>query len=107
VIGNPPYFSMSKIKNQTDYFRKAGFETYSKGTDIYCLFYERGGQLLKNEGFLTYITSNSWLRAIYGELLKKYFLHNLQPTSLLNIEDIQIFEEATVESNIITLQKRN
>jgi hypothetical protein len=106
VIGNPPYFSMSKIKNQTDYFRKAGFETYSKGTDIYCLFYERGGQLLKNEGFLTYITSNSWLRAIYGELLKKYFLHNLQPTSLLNIEDIQIFEEATVESNIITLQKR-
>ena len=106
VIGNPPYFSMSKLKEQADYFSKAGYETYSKGADIYCLFYELGGRILKNEGFLTYITSNSWLRAIYGELLKAYFMKSLQPISLLNIEDVQIFEEATVESNIITLQKR-
>ncbi len=106
VIGNPPYFSMSKLKEQADYFSKAGYETYSKGADIYCLFYELGGKILKNEGILTYITSNSWLRAIYGELLKAYFVKNLQPISLLNIEDIQVFEEATVESNIITLQKR-
>lgn len=106
VIGNPPYFSMSKLKEQADYFSRAGYETYSKGADIYCLFYELGGEILKNEGFLTYITSNSWLRAIYGELLKAYFMKSLQPISLLNIEDIQIFEEATVESNIITLQRR-
>jgi type II restriction/modification system DNA methylase subunit YeeA len=106
VIGNPPYFSMSKLKEQAVYFSRAEFETYSKGADIYCLFYELGGRILKNEGFITYITSNSWLRAIYGELLKAYFMKSLQPISLLNIEDIQIFEEATVESNIITLQKR-
>lgn len=106
VIGNPPYFSMSKLKDQSDYFLKAGFETYSKGADIYCLFYELGGKVLKNDGFITYITSNSWLRAIYGELLKSYFMRTLQPILLLNIEDIQVFEEATVESNIITLQKR-
>jgi hypothetical protein len=106
VIGNPPYFSMSKLKEQADYFSRAGYETYSKGADIYCLFYELGGRILQNKGFLTYITSNSWLRAIYGELLKAYFMKSLQPISLLNIEDVQIFEEATVESNIITLQKR-
>nr|WP_232623086.1 TaqI-like C-terminal specificity domain-containing protein [Pareuzebyella sediminis] len=106
VIGNPPYFSMSKIKMQADYFSKAGYDTYSKGADIYCLFYELGGEILKKEGYLTYITSNSWLRAIYGKSLKTYFMKTLQPISLLNIEDIQIFEEATVESNIITLQKR-
>ncbi|WP_310380849.1 Eco57I restriction-modification methylase domain-containing protein [Flavobacterium sp.] len=105
VIGNPPYFSLSKVKEQSEYFSKAGFLTYSKGADIYCLFYELGGNILKPFGFLTYITSNSWLRAIYGELLKNYFLNNLQPIALLNIEDVQIFEEATVESNIITLQK--
>lgn len=106
VIGNPPYFSMSKLKDQADYFSRSAFETYSKGADIYCLFYELSGRILKKEGHITYITSNSWLRAIYGVLLKEYFLKNLQPISLLNIEDIQVFEEATVESNIITLQKR-
>ncbi|MBL0305718.1 MAG: Eco57I restriction-modification methylase domain-containing protein [Chitinophagaceae bacterium] len=106
VIGNPPYFSLSKIKEQADYFVKAGYKTYSKSADIYCLFYERGNQLLKDNGYLTYITSNSWLKSIYGDLLKKYFSEHMQPISLLNIEDVQIFEEATVESNIITLKKK-
>lgn len=106
VIGNPPYFSLSKIKEQADFFVKAGYKTYSKGADIYCLFYERGNQLLKDNGYLTYITSNSWLKSIYGDLLKKYFSEHMQPMSLLNIEDVQIFEEATVESNIITLKKK-
>ncbi|WP_407522998.1 TaqI-like C-terminal specificity domain-containing protein [Lacibacter sp. MH-610] len=107
VIGNPPYFALSKIKEQSDYFSKANYVTYSKGADIYCLFYELGGNILKPFGLLTYITSNSWLRAIYGEPLKMYFVEKLQPIILINIEDIQVFEEATVESNIITLQKSN
>lgn len=107
VIGNPPYFSLSKIKEQSNYFESAGYLTYSKGADIYCLFYERGNQILKSNGILTFITSNSWLRAIYGELLKNYFTIQMQPIDLLNIEDTQIFDEATVESNILSLRKGN
>ncbi|QEI43472.1 Modification methylase PaeR7I [Dolichospermum sp. UHCC 0315A] len=106
VIGNPPYISLSKIKekSQTAYFEN-NYQTYTKGSDIYCLFYEKGSCLLRKAGFLTYITSNSWLRTIYGDSLKKYLIENLQPQTLLNIEDMQIFEEATVESNIIILKK--
>ncbi|MFM9947933.1 MAG: Eco57I restriction-modification methylase domain-containing protein [Saprospiraceae bacterium] len=104
VVGNPPYFSLSKIKEQASIY-EVSYQTYSKGSDIYCLFYERGNQILKTGGLLTYVTSNSWLRAIYGELLKKYFQENVQPVYLLNIEDAQVFEEATVESNILMLQK--
>lgn len=105
VIGNPPYFGLSKLKDYGTYFSE-NYQTYSKGSDIYCLFYERGGSILRKNGFLTYITSNSWLRAIYGDLLKTYFRTSLAPISLLNIEDVQVFEEATVESNILTLQKK-
>jgi len=105
VIGNPPYISLSKMKQQAVYFSNSEYKTYSKGTDIYCLFYEKGNQILRANGYLTYITSNSWLKSIYGDLLKKYFTENMQPLILLNVQDIQIFEEATVESNIITLQK--
>ena len=106
VIGNPPYFSLSKIKekNQTAYFEN-NYQTYTRGSDIYCLFYEKGSCLLRKAGFLTYITSNSWLKTIYGDLLKKYLIENLQPQTLLNIEDMQIFEEVTVESNIFILKK--
>jgi len=106
VIGNPPYMQLSKIKEQGRFFEGTGFQTYSKGSDIYCLFYERANQVLKSNGILTFITSNSWLKAIYGDLLKKYFTEHMQPLNLLNIEDIQLFEEATVESNILTLLKK-
>ncbi len=106
VIGNPPYFSLSKIKEkyQTAYFEN-NYQTYTKGSDIYCLFYEKGSYILRKKGLLTYITSNSWLKTIYGDSLKKYLIENMQPQTLLNIEDIQIFEEATVESDIIILKK--
>ncbi len=107
VIGNPPYYSLSKAQEFSKYFEEAGYKTYTKGADIYCLFYEKGNQILKQERYLTYITSNSWLRSIYGIQLKKYFNEHMHPINLLNIEDIQIFEEATVESNIIMLQKDN
>ena len=105
VIGNPPYVSLSKMKEQSCHFESAGYLTYNKGADLYCLFYEKGCQILKAGGLLSFITSNSWLRAIYGDLLKKYFIEYMQPISLLNIEDVQVFDEATVESNIIMLQK--
>lgn len=105
VIGNPPYYSLSKNKDLANYLEEAKFVTYSKSTDIYCIFYERGYQILRANGLLTYITSNSWLRAIYGNQLKQFFKDSMQPLTLLNIEDFQVFDEATVESNIITLQK--
>jgi type II restriction/modification system DNA methylase subunit YeeA len=105
VIGNPPYFSMSKIKEQSSYFENAGYLTYSKSADIYCLFYEKGVQLLKSKGILTYITSNSWLRTQYGQLVRKFLVEKTNPLQLINIEDIQVFEDATVESNIIEIEK--
>jgi type II restriction/modification system DNA methylase subunit YeeA len=105
VIGNPPYYSLSKNKELAKYLEKAKFKTYTNTADIYCIFYERGYHILRKNGLLTYITSNSWLRAIYGNHLKQFFKDSMQPVSLLIIEDIQIFDEATVESNIITLQK--
>ncbi|MCF8465715.1 MAG: Eco57I restriction-modification methylase domain-containing protein [Flavobacteriales bacterium] len=105
VIGNPPYFSLSKLEDESKYFETSNYQTFLKGTDIYCLFYELGGHLLSTNGSLTYITSNSWLRAKYGDPLKVFMTSYLNPLALLNIEDIQVFEEATVESNIIFLEK--
>jgi len=105
VIGNPPYISLSKIKEQTAWFENAGYETFTKVSDIYCIFYEKGVQLLANNGILTFITSNSWMRTQYGEALRKFFVKKTNPILLINIEDSQVFEEATVESNILIVQK--
>jgi adenine-specific DNA-methyltransferase len=106
VVGNPPYFSLSKIKEYGKEF-ETNYFTYSKSSDIYCLFYEKGIQIVKNQGLVTYITSNSWLKTQYGESLRVFFENKTNPLILINIEDAQIFEEATVESNILIIKNDN
>ena len=36
-------------------------------------FYKRGAELLRRSGILTYISSNKFLRAGYGERLRDFF----------------------------------
>jgi type II restriction/modification system DNA methylase subunit YeeA len=105
VIGNPPYISLQRMKGQSKIFEDGLYSTYTKLGDIYCLFFEKGIQLLRDNGYLTYVTSNSWMRTQYGKPLRHFFLHKTNPQLLLNIEDTQLFDEATVESNILTTQK--
>ena len=107
VIGNPPYKSLQKMKSEQKIFEALDYKTYSKSSDLYCLFYEKGIQLLKLKGLVSYITSNSWMKTQYGELLRKYLTEKNNPLVLVNIEDTQVFNEATVESNIIIIQKDN
>lgn len=107
MIGNPPYIQLQKMGKETNILQEAGFETFARTGDIYCLFYEKGIDLLKkNEGVLSYITSNSWMKTKYGEALRKFFVEKTNPIKLLNFEDTQIFPSATVEVNILISKKQ-
>lgn len=102
VIGNPPYYQIQKFdeKDKKD-LQNANYSTFSRTGDIYCLFYEKGIELLKNKGVLSYITSNTWMRTKFGEKMRSYFVENSNPYKLLNFEDTKIFPSATVEVNIV------
>ncbi|MFN4233239.1 MAG: Eco57I restriction-modification methylase domain-containing protein [Bacteroidia bacterium] len=104
VIGNPPYIQLQKDGGSlAKQYENQGFETFERTGDIYSLFYEKGMQLLKNKGVLTYITSNKWMRAGYGKSTRAFFCkHN--PLKLIDLGS-GIFESATVDTNILTLQK--
>ena len=71
---------------------------------MYQLFFERGCQLLRSSyGLLAYITSNSWLRAKYGERLRRYFSDNYTPLSLLDLGK-DVFDSAIVDSSVLLLR---
>lgn len=105
VIGNPPYLQIQKMGEDVERLEKAGYQTFSRTSDIYCLFYEQGFNLLKPLGVLTYITSNTWMRTKFGEALRQYFRKECQTVTLINFEDTRIFRAATVETNIILCKK--
>ncbi|KKQ45982.1 MAG: hypothetical protein US63_C0008G0020 [Candidatus Moranbacteria bacterium GW2011_GWC2_37_8] len=105
VIGNPPYVQLQKFARtqvQKD-LENQKFETFAKNGDLYCLFYERGMQLLKNGGVMALITSNKWMRASYGEKLRRY-LANKNPLRLLDFGGFKVFDSATVDTNILLIK---
>ena len=105
VIGNPPYIQLQKMGGESDKLQNEGYSTFKKTGDIYTLFYENGNNLLKPKGVLSYITSNTWMRTKFGEVLREYFAKETNIISLLNFEDTQIFPSATVEVNILLSKK--
>ena len=106
VIGNPPYIQLQNNGGElAKLYEPCGYKTFAKTGDIYCLFYERGYQLLKPNGHLCYITSNKWMRAGYGEKTRDFFAKNTNPQLLIDFAGVKIFESATVDTNILLFAK--
>ncbi|MCD8300538.1 MAG: Eco57I restriction-modification methylase domain-containing protein, partial [Clostridiales bacterium] len=98
VIGNPPYIQLQKMINEDtgaklgDQYQKLGFDTFAKTGDIYCLFYEKGYNLLRKGGVLAFITSNKWMRAGYGAKLRGFLAEKTNPVFLIDFAGQKVFE---------------
>ena len=108
VIGNPPYIQLQNNGGElAKLYEGCGYSTFARTGDIYCLFYERGWQLLKKGGHLCYITSNKWMRAGYGEKIRDFFANKTNPLLLIDFAGVKIFESATVDTNILLFSRAN
>ncbi|PWL03308.1 Eco57I restriction-modification methylase domain-containing protein [Hallerella porci] len=106
VIGNPPYVQLQNNGGAlAKQYEKESYKVFAKTGDIYCLFYERGAQLLKPHGHLCFITSNKWMRAGYGEKTREYFTTQTNPKLLVDFAGVKVFESATVDTNILLFEK--
>ena len=106
VIGNPPYIQLQNENGKlAKLYESCEYKTFARTGDIYCLFYERGYQLLKPNGHLCYITSNKWMRAGYGEKTRGFFSKNTNPKLLIDFAGVKVFESATVDTNILLFAK--
>lgn len=105
VIGNPPYFGISTMeKDLQAALAKSNYQTFSKGSDIYCLFYEKGFEILKETAPINFITSNRFCFTNYGVDLRQY-LSDRNILQIINFNDIDVFENANVGSLIMLLTK--
>lgn len=106
VIGNPPYIQLQANEGQlAAIYDKTGYQTFIKSGDIYCLFYEQGYNLLKAKGHLCFITSDKWMRAGYGEKTRAFFASKTNPKLLVDFDGVNIFDSATVVTNILLFAK--
>ena len=104
VIGNPPYVQLQSMGAMSDVYAQCGFETYNKSADLYCLFTERGYNLLKEGGIQSFIMPNKWMLVSYGKELRK-FMAKTDLQQILNFGDVQFFDEATIYVCIFVTRK--
>ncbi len=106
VIGNPPYIQLQNNGGSlAKLYADHGYVTFARTGDIYCLFYERASQILKQNGHVCFITSNKWMRAGYGDKTRGFFASYTNPLLLIDFAGVKIFESATVDTNILLYSK--
>jgi hypothetical protein len=106
VIGNPPYVQIQKFSGHSyqEQLKEQKYETFIKSADLYVLFIEQACNLLKSSGIMTFITSNKWMKANYGKLLRHFLSSKVQTLQLIDFRGCKIFANATVDANILTIK---
>ncbi|MEW5799421.1 MAG: Eco57I restriction-modification methylase domain-containing protein [Bacteroidota bacterium] len=115
-IANPPYLRQEKINEifaafGMDITKDDLVETYetlykhqdlsiNKQSDLYVYFFMRGVQLLKEQGVLCYICSNSWLDVGYGARLQEFLLRTTRIKAIYDNSAKRSFEKADVNTTI-------
>lgn len=105
VIGNPPYVRIQTTTGpDTDYLNR----TYASATgnyDIYCLFVEKGYQLLRPGGRLGFIVPHRFLKNDYGAGLRGFLAKEAAVRHVLDFDGYMVFDTASINTCILVLNK--
>lgn len=110
VIGNPPYVGTKQIPVlDREYYWEKYKEILFSEMDLYELFiYQSLNKLIKKNGYLGYITPDSYFTNTSFELLRKYILEKTQIYEIIDFPyRFYPFDEVNTETSIIILHKNN
>jgi hypothetical protein len=105
VVGNPPYVRQERLGPFKPYLAQR-YASYHGVADLYVYFYEHGLELLAPAGKLSYIVTNKWLRAGYGEPLRRFFSERAEIEEVVDFGHAPIFEDADTFPCIIVAHPR-
>lgn len=105
VIGNPPYVRQEWISADKPFLQRH-YKAYDGVADLYVYFYELGLKLLKPGGRLGFIVTNKWMKAGYGEPLRRLFGESAWVESVVDLgHNKEVFPDADVFPCILTARK--
>ncbi len=103
VIGNPPYVRQEGLGEFKEYFSDK-YKVYHGVADLYTYFIERGVSLLRNDGLFSYIVANKWMRANYGEPLRRW-MKGQEIVRIIDFGDLPVFQGVTTYPCIPIIKK--
>ena len=106
VLANPPYVRQELFKDIKPILKQNFPKVYEGTADLYVYFYARTQQLLRPGGTACFISSNKWLKAGYGEPLRRFFADSTWVAEVVDFGHAkQIFQSADVFPSILVFRK--
>jgi type I restriction-modification system DNA methylase subunit len=105
VIGNPPYVTLGNdLFSDSILSYLNSYQVAQYKTDLFHLFIQRGIDLLRTDGFLGYITPNTWFTLQFTTKLREYVLKRVQVEQLVLFGHL-VFQNADVHTGLTFLKK--
>lgn len=102
LLANPPYVEHKKLKHIA-HLLKPHYKVYTGSSDLSVYFFELGFNMLKQKGIFCYINTNKFFNTGYGKPLRN-FLTEQNILSILNFEQVEVFEGVLVSSVVFLAQ---
>ena len=93
VIGNPPYVWQESLSDFKSYF-ELHYEAFDGVADLYTYFMEKGVKLLRAGELFSIIVSSSFLRATYGEPLRRTLKRHAAVVRIVDFGGLAVFANA-------------
>ncbi|WP_122090401.1 Eco57I restriction-modification methylase domain-containing protein [Halalkalicoccus subterraneus] len=108
VVGNPPYVRIQNLPDGQKAMLDQLYESTTGNYDLYCPFYERGLDWLKEgSGKLGFITPNQFMNTDYGEGLRRVLLNEARIEEVYDFRDSGVFADAKNYPAIVILEEES
>jgi len=107
VVANPPYVGEKGHKKMFREIRAGNLRTYYLGKmDLFYFFFHLAINLVKEDGIISFITTNYYPTATGARKLRQDFKERTAIINLVNFNELKIFDSALGQHNMLTfLQK--
>lgn len=106
VVGNPPYVRQERIPAPLLAAYRQRYATLYDRADLYVPFFERGLQLLAENGRLAFICANRWLKNKYGGPLRALIARDFHLSHYIDMEGTDAFQSEVTAYPAITVIRR-
>ena len=104
AIGNPPYIRHERIRHLKPALQVYFNAFFTSMADLSVYFYKRAAELLRDDGILTYICTNKFMRSGYGKNLRRFLTTDMSLQILLDFGSVSVFD-AAVNTCIVLVKK--